>query len=720
MRKRHAHLFIGLFLLAIPARATAYNNPSLNWETIKTPHFEVHYHQGAEWTARQVAQVAEEVNGALTDLYQYEPDYPVHFVIRDTHDYANGAAYFYENKVEIWATNLEFGFRGTTNWIRNVVTHEYAHIISIQAATRLPKRIPALYFQLIGFEEEKRPDVLQGYPNNIISYPFAGVMIPPWFAEGVAQYQSPDVQYDCWDTHRDMILRCGVLDGNMLTYDEMSFFGKNGHQSEQVYDHGYGLVSYIASQYGTNAVAEIAKGLKSLHRLNMDGALKQVTGKSGKDLYKDWRTHLKARYGDQIAALGAHRVGRQLASDGYMTIAPVFSPDGGKIAYLSNRGSDFSTTSLYIMDVEGGEPTALKGAASSPPRFSPDGTKIVYSKKGKVNRYGSEVNDLFIYDIDSKKHGRLTYKARAADPSFSPDSRRIVCVVNSDGTHRMVEMDRDGGNQKVIFEPEMGTQLYNPHYSPDGEQIVFGIFDGGTRDIAAISAQGGDFRYVVRSPNDERNASWISDERIVFASDRTGIFNIYELDLGSGWIARRSNVVGGAFLPDVSVDASLIVYTGYGADGYGIYRLDRATDPVETIDLLTYGQRATGRSDECEGLRRATAVREGSGTALVLAADAPHTPAAIDAPESGAEVTESLTSSKYKSAFTPFHLYPRIVIWDGSPRFGLLASSFEILDKQSLFFGGSYGTDKEFDSFVSLEIRNLWPTLFAEVVYVRE
>ena len=209
-------------------------------------------------------------------------------MIRDTDDYANGAAYFYDNKVEIWATNLEFGFRGTTDWIRNVVTHEYTHIISIQASTKMPTRVPAIYFQGIGFEEEKRSDVLNGYPNLIVSYPFSGVTMPPWFAEGVAQYQSPYKQYDCWDAHRDMILRSAVLEDKMLTYDEMSFFGKSSLQSEQVYDHGYGLVRFIAERYGDEAIADITRGLRSFFRLNIDGALEDVTGKTGQQLYDEW------------------------------------------------------------------------------------------------------------------------------------------------------------------------------------------------------------------------------------------------------------------------------------------------------------------------------------------------------------------------------------------------------------------------------------------------
>ncbi len=723
MRTRFLQFILLAVVLVFAGRAAAYNNTSLKWQTIKTPHFEIHYHQGAEWTAEQVAKIVEEINGPITGLYQYEPDYPVHFIIRDTHDYANGAAYFYENKVEIWATNLEFGFRGTTDWLRNVVTHEYTHIISIQAGTRMPKRFPAAYFQLISFEDEKRSDVLQGYPKDIVTFPFSGIMMPPWFAEGVAQYMSPSVDYDCWDAHRDMILRSAVLEDKMLTYDQMGFFGKNGLQSEQVYDHGYGLVSYIASAYGPDAIRQITQGLKTIYHLNMNGALKAGTGKTGKELYGEWRAHLQTRYNAQTAPIRENELaGEVVASGGYMTVGPALSPDGQKVAYLSNAGSDYSGTGLFIKSLGEKRAKSLQGGVSSPPQFSRDGQTLVYSKKDKVDRYGSTLNDLYTYDIDRKKEKRLTKASRAAHPDFSPDGGQIVAVVNSDGTHRMVLMDSDGKNQRVLFERAKGTQIYYPHFSPDGQRILFGIFEGATRDLAVVSADGSGFTYVLQTQNDERDARWLSDNRIVFASDRTGIFNIYELDLDTGWVAQRSNVIGGAFLPDVSSDGSVIVYTSYAGEGYSVSQLDGTSDPVQTLDRVAYGQRAAGEFDECENLRNNALARQKSEARLGFASDDPGAaPGQIGATaDSSSSSAGDFSHQKYKSAYTPFQFYPRFVVWDGTFRLGLAVSSFEILDKQSMFFGGSYGTNKEFDGFVSYEIRNFYPTLFFEGLYVRE
>ncbi len=97
-------------------------------------------------------------------------------------------------------------------------------MVQIQASMKFSKNMPAIYLQWINYENERRPDVLYGYPNVIVSYPISGVGVPAWFAEGTAQYQRQQMGYDYWDANRDMILRSYVLDDNMLTWNEMGQF----------------------------------------------------------------------------------------------------------------------------------------------------------------------------------------------------------------------------------------------------------------------------------------------------------------------------------------------------------------------------------------------------------------------------------------------------------------------------------------------------------------
>src|SRR5713101_3196691 len=305
-----------LLVLVTPLYAQdEFNHPELDWFTIETKHFYVHYHNGAERTARVVAKIAEEIYEPVTSLYNHRPDQKVSFVIKDYDDYSNGAAYFYDNLVEIWASSLDFELRGTHNWLRNVVTHEFTHIVQIQTSMKFGRRMPAVYLQWLGYEAERRPDVLYGYPNVVVSYPLSGFTVPSWFAEGVAQYNRPQLGYESWDTHRDMILRMYAVEGKMLTWNEMAVFGKTSLGNESSYNAGFAFVQYIADQYGEDKIPEIARNLSSLTGFTIDGAIKRAIGKDGKEVYDEWANHLRSTYDHQSSKVKEHLVAGELIAD---------------------------------------------------------------------------------------------------------------------------------------------------------------------------------------------------------------------------------------------------------------------------------------------------------------------------------------------------------------------------------------------------------------------
>ena len=125
--------FILLSLLLLSTSILAQYNQyeaEYDWFTIEGENIYVHYHEGAERTAKVIAKIADEVWEPITTLYGYEPD-KVHYVIKDKDDYSNGATYFFDNKIEIWASALDFDLRGTHNWLRNVISHEFTHMVQI-------------------------------------------------------------------------------------------------------------------------------------------------------------------------------------------------------------------------------------------------------------------------------------------------------------------------------------------------------------------------------------------------------------------------------------------------------------------------------------------------------------------------------------------------------------------------------------------------------------
>ena len=150
---RYLHFF---FFTSFLFSQVEYNHPEIDWKTIETDHFSVHFYDGTEQSAREGAYIAEQIYPFVTELYDYEPPSKTHIVFLDTDDFSNGMAYYYDNKIYIWTSPLDFELRGSHRWLQNVITHEFTHIISIQVAMKYGKNIPGGYLQWMGYEKEKR------------------------------------------------------------------------------------------------------------------------------------------------------------------------------------------------------------------------------------------------------------------------------------------------------------------------------------------------------------------------------------------------------------------------------------------------------------------------------------------------------------------------------------------------------------------------------------
>ena len=74
------------------------NHPELEWKTLESRHFFVHFHNGTERTAKAALDIAEFVYTPATEMYSYQPKQKTHIIIRDTDDFSNGSAFFFDNK----------------------------------------------------------------------------------------------------------------------------------------------------------------------------------------------------------------------------------------------------------------------------------------------------------------------------------------------------------------------------------------------------------------------------------------------------------------------------------------------------------------------------------------------------------------------------------------------------------------------------------------------
>ncbi len=587
-----ALLFISLFSLPLYSQWQDYEKAAhggLHWQTLETKHFLVHFHDGAERTARIIAQIGEDIYGPVTTLYEHEPDQKVSFAVIDYEDNSNGAAYFYDNKILIWAPALDFDLRGTHNWLRNVIAHEFTHIIQIQTSMKFGRKFPGIYLQWLNYEEERRQDVLYGYPNTVVSYPLSGFIVPSWFAEGVAQYNRPEMSYDYWDSHRDMILRSYVLDSTMLSWNEMSVFGKTSLGNESSYNAGFALSKYLSETYGNDVIPRIAKNISRTNMVTMDQAIERTIGKTGQQVYDEWKSYLTLDYQRRVEKIISKKMeGTRIADVGFGNMNPTFSPDGKKIAYVSNKEADyFGLSSLYLFDVRTKEEKLLVAGVRSSITWSFDGTKIYYSKLTDNQEIGFRISDLFAYDIENDEEAQLTDGLRASNPSLSPDGKFLCFAVGHDGTMNVGVTDTLGKDFHLVTSYKNGEQVYLPKWSPDGKNIVFGYAFREEQDIASVNVENREVEMLITGTPDDRNPIYSADGKyLYFVSDRTGIFNVYKMEVASKKIDQITNVLGGAFTPTVS-DSGKIAYSLYTSKGFKInYLIDSASNDFETAQYL--------------------------------------------------------------------------------------------------------------------------------------
>ncbi len=693
-----------LWSAALPAGAQFdANHPELRWEVMETEHFKIYYHQGLAEFARRAATAAETVYGPVTDFYDFTPDEKIRLIVKDTDDYANGAAFYYHNTMEIWASNLVFELRGDTDWLQNVIAHEFTHIVALQTARKGPRRLPAIYFHYLGYQnEERRDDILTGYPDVFASYAVPLTIIPPWFAEGTAQYMAPGVHFDRWDSHRDMILRMATLNNRLLTYNEMGVFGsKTGLGLEKVYDHGYALTLFIVNTFGEDKLPRIYRNMNRLWRTDFESAVRGAIGISGRELHRRWVAALVERYEIQKAEIQGRVVDGEILQDmGYFNLHPRWSPDGNRLAYLSNRGSDFGRTALVVHTLSDSTSETVAGGADTAPDWSPSGPGLIFSRHSPPDRYGSRFWDLYTVDPTASRGGglfqkttatlglslalpnnqnRLTRGLRASHPSYSPDGKQIAFVINGRGTTNLAVMDVAGGNVRRLTSFDDGSQVYTPRWSPDGSQIAFSVFrPNDTRNIAIIPANGGLMSTVIASAGTDRDPCWTPDGTgLVFSSDQDGIFNLYHQNLIDGSVHRVTRVLGGALQPHVNPKDRRIAFSHYGVAGYEI-RILTGKGAWEPVAAAIF-QPGTGR-----------------------------TPAAA-ANEEG-----SPKSRSYGNEFSSTSIFPRVAVDAGKLKLGIFAGSNDILNKQSLLVGALAARDRDLDLFAVYEYRRWRPTVFLE------
>ena len=702
-RKRLSALVGSCLLVAAGSTAVAgvvqLNPHSMKVYTVESAHFRVHYHEGLHRVAEETAEILEELYDVYRNTYNLVLPRKTDVLVIDN-DIGDGWAQPLANTILVSANDMDFNLRGTHDWLRDVVTHEYAHILSISTGFKFPPWMPGV--QLGSFthpNEGFRTEAFHLLPSEIL---------PFWFYEGIAQFESSRRGTDRWDSHRDMILRTMVLSDRMLSYDHMCALTGRGDEYEKVYNQGFSLISYIAREYGYEKVVAITRETARPLRLNFDQSIKSTLGMSARELYDEWKRSLKTHYTKQVQELGTQVYGKKINKKGFDNYWPRFGPAEEKIYFTSNGDHDYSwryrSLHSYALSDTVKEDEKIKLETPVVKEYydihDSSGLIAFTSMKSPKSRFppdkgGGTARDLFIDTLPSEDKGfrllpdfdkterQLTEKQSVFHGAFSPDGDMLAVSIHRKDRHFLGVIDTADSVPRVVYPDtaDRGTAIhtiYSVDWAPDGRRIAVSYIDKDNRKTGIYDTSSGEFLVLCDTEHDERDPRFSpAGERIYFSSDRTGIFNVYSYEFESKLLRRHTNVSGGAFAPDVSSDEKQLVYTNYDADGYGIYLIDS----VRVLEEIPMGD-------------------------SLLTERAPLEPEKITT-----KLTPPRLYSKLprKLFFAPTLYYEEIVTDDDDPYRGQgrlkLGAALNLLDPFTI---GSYGFGNELGAFLFLDASKLF------------
>lgn len=503
---------------------------SFDWSYIQSPNFDIYFYQGEYELAKFAAAELESSLVVVDDELNYKlrGRVPI-FIYNSSNEFqqTNITSGLLPESVggftESFKNRVVVPFDGSYEDFRHVLHHELTHAVIFDM----------LYGNVLG---------------SLVSRDYL-FSLPLWFSEGYAEYSSLG-----WDDQADMVVRDATIQGYL---QPLTYLG--GYLA---YKEGQAAVKYIADRYGVEKIGEIIG--KGKATLSMDKALKSSIGLDEKELYKQLSMYLKRVYWPELAERKEpSEIGKRLTDhkkDGsYFNEAPVFSPDGDKLAIFSDR-SDY--TEIYLI-------SAIDGKRID---------RLVKSfRSGDLESLHSYVSGI----------------------TWSRDGRKLAFVAKSDGNDALFIYDLD--RRKVVNKLRLKfNSIYSPNWG-EGNQIAFTGVRNDKSDIYLIDAISGEWKQITDDRHDDKDVCFSPDgSKIAFSSDRPvvqndsagftyGTYNIFIIDVKNGDITPVTNEKGICRYPQWSPDGGELCFTSdlNGIDNLYIKELDKDTEPYPITNVLT-------------------------------------------------------------------------------------------------------------------------------------
>jgi len=564
---------------------------NFTWYYVQTKHFDIYFSLKGKELAEFITKEAERSLTSLQNSFNYKINNRITIIIynstndfQETNTTSQALSEGIEGFTELFKNRVVIQFMGSYKELRHLIHHELSHAV--------------LNDMFYG-----------GSIQNIIANRIS-ITFPTWFNEGMAEYQSLG-----WDIKTDMFIRDISISEKLPDIPQLNGF--------LAYRGGQSVFYYISQKYGKEKIGELINKIKDTG--NVEAGFKAALGLSIKELNKRWKKYIKKTYWPDIAFRHdpedfSKRLTDPEKDGGFYNIIPALSPQGDKIAFISNRDYYFD---LFIMSaIDGhiikklihGNTTAdfeQLNVVTPGVTWSPDDKKIAISAKSD----GYDV--IYIVDVESGDKISLPIQLDGINSlAWSPKGKRIAFI-----GHNAKQSDIYTYNLYTKRLRNLTNDIFtdkDPSWLPNGTKILFTSdrkrnlrigpmpkkfkiynYNLNQDDIYSININSLKIKRITNTPNvtESYPIAGPSGKEILFVSDKNGITNIYKksIELSKDDTIKSiaqitsspiTNSLDGISQISLSKDGKKLTFSSLAQASYNIYLMNNPFIPKTKLKKL--------------------------------------------------------------------------------------------------------------------------------------